>query len=170
MNADSGVKQGQQFGHLKVIDPGQRLVRANGSRRAALCRCDCGTDTLVSLNHLTSGRVTSCGCLAANRPRIHVEPGTRAGSFTVLGEAIRATRDRRVLLRCDCGTEVVRGLYSLTGGELAEDCRGVAHRPEPEPTRQYTITVKGRRALRRAHRDRGRTEKLQRPADRAGAV
>jgi hypothetical protein len=47
-----------------------------------------------------------------------------------------------VLLRCDCGTEVVRGLYSLTRGELAEHCGGAAHKlPALKPIRQYTIEV-----------------------------
>lgn len=32
-------------------------------RRAFLCRCDCGTDKVVTANHLKSGRVQSCGCL-----------------------------------------------------------------------------------------------------------
>lgn len=127
MTKDSDILQGDTFGHLKVIDPTRRLTHPSGSRRAALCRCDCGNIKLVSWNHLTYGRVTSCGCRAANRPHINIEPGFRVGSFTVLAEA-RATSERRVLLRCACGAEVTRSLYTVAAGRIPH-CHARAHRP-----------------------------------------
>jgi hypothetical protein len=54
------VKVGQPFDKLTVTDPDTR----KGEARAALCDCSCGTTgVLVRINHLTSGRVRSCGCI-----------------------------------------------------------------------------------------------------------
>ncbi len=131
MAKDSGISQGDTFGHLKVIDPEARIVHPSGSRRAALCRCDCGQFKLVSWNHLTYGRVTSCGCRAANVARIMVEPGFRAGSFTVLGDAPHDRHGtRRLLLRCDCGTETTRSLYAVEAARLGH-CGSAVHRQAP---------------------------------------
>lgn len=147
----NGVSQGQRFGLLKVIDPARHIVHPGGSsRRAALCRCDCGNDKLVSLNHLISGRVTSCGCQAANRPRIHVEPGTRAGCFTVLGELRDNAGNRRVLLRCTCGSTTTRSLYSLPKLARITHCGGPGHHlaapaEPPEPQRHKLVVMPGDR-------------------------
>ena len=142
MAKDSGIRKADTFGHLKVIDPDRRLTRPSGSRRAALCRCDCGNTKVVSLNHLSSGRVTSCGCRAANVARIHIEAGHRAGAFTVLAEVRDGRGYRRLAVRCDCGAETSRSLYAVTAGSLGH-CGGPAHRlpSEPAPRRRYKLVV-----------------------------
>ena len=49
--------QGQRFGRLVVIE------REPKHRRVVwLCRCDCGTLTVIQANHLCSGATKSCGC------------------------------------------------------------------------------------------------------------
>jgi hypothetical protein len=72
------VETGQRFGRLTVVDPevrrpdpGQRY-----GRRAALCTCDCGTQTVVALDLLLRDDGTrSCGCAQregiAERSRTH---------------------------------------------------------------------------------------------------
>lgn len=45
----------QRFGRLTAIR------RAEGSRW--LCRCECGSEVVVTTNALTSGNTSSCGCL-----------------------------------------------------------------------------------------------------------
>lgn len=50
---------GKRFGKLTV------LRRGENSRKNAVqwvCRCDCGRETLVTTNSLTSGNTKSCGC------------------------------------------------------------------------------------------------------------
>jgi hypothetical protein len=62
------MKQLPRFGLLTVlgIDPNNRRYR--------LCRCDCGTEKLVRIDHLNSGKTISCGCESLRRAskRAHV--------------------------------------------------------------------------------------------------
>jgi hypothetical protein len=148
MKTSSVLQQGQQFGHLRVLDPGQWIAYGTRSarRRAALCHCDCGTEKLVSHSHLTTGRVTSCGCRANNIARIKIETGTRIGTLTVTGETRDHRDNRRVVLKCDCGREITRLLYPVADGRIREHCGGPAHRPEkppasPRPPRVYKVSV-----------------------------
>lgn len=58
---------GQIFGRLTVIgrDP-------NGKRgRFWICRCECGKEALVRVDHLLSGATRSCGCLRQERNSTH---------------------------------------------------------------------------------------------------
>lgn len=50
---------GKRFGKLVVVRRGE-----NNNRGEArwVCRCDCGTETLVTSNNLNSGNTRSCGC------------------------------------------------------------------------------------------------------------
>jgi hypothetical protein len=58
---------GMRFGRLVVLRETQPIRRAYVGRathkeRRVHCACDCGGETIVCLNHLRQGRVTSCGC------------------------------------------------------------------------------------------------------------
>lgn len=53
------VVEGQIFNRWTII----REVDANGSSRRFLCKCDCGSISVVSINHLRNNRSKSCGCL-----------------------------------------------------------------------------------------------------------
>lgn len=63
------VTAGQEFGELRVLDLGVRTAptrsRPNGCR-GALCQCSCGRQKVISLSHLTTGFVRSCGCGQGN--------------------------------------------------------------------------------------------------------
>lgn len=48
-----------KFGRLKAI----KRVENRCGRVTFLCKCDCGGETSVNSNNLTSGAVQSCGCL-----------------------------------------------------------------------------------------------------------
>lgn len=50
---------GRKFGRLVVVS------YYGGPRQSWICRCDCGTDTIVRGDSLKSGRTQSCGCLSA---------------------------------------------------------------------------------------------------------
>lgn len=51
---------GQRFGRLTVLEVAGRTAH---SQVKWLCRCDCGNETIVPGNNLTSGHTRSCGCL-----------------------------------------------------------------------------------------------------------
>ncbi len=56
--------KGKRFGKLTAIHPTDR--RDHGSVVWA-CRCDCGNETEVAANLLTSGNTRSCGCLQTEK-------------------------------------------------------------------------------------------------------
>lgn len=51
---------GQTFSRLKVI---QRHGTNSDMKATWLCRCDCGTEKVISGKELRSGKIKSCGCL-----------------------------------------------------------------------------------------------------------
>jgi len=52
--------EGQRFGRLTALEP---LEKRMGGSVVWRCQCDCGGETEVSYNSLTSGNTKSCGCL-----------------------------------------------------------------------------------------------------------
>lgn len=59
------IQSGQRFGNLEVIEEAGRFPQPSGQwQRAFLCKCDCGETKKIRISHLTTGRVTSCGCKA----------------------------------------------------------------------------------------------------------
>lgn len=53
----------ERFGRLTVI----REVESNIKQRKWLCKCDCGTETIVTAHRLISGHTKSCGCLRSEK-------------------------------------------------------------------------------------------------------
>jgi len=51
---------GQRFGHLTAIERAESAIDGHAQWRV---RCDCGKEKIVRGNHLTSGKIQSCGCL-----------------------------------------------------------------------------------------------------------
>lgn len=91
------ISDGQRFGRLVVT--GYAGIRDR--RRSWFCRCDCGTECVVSGTALRQGKRKSCGCM---RPLGQTDlTGVRFGSLLVTGYA--GKRDGRYywLCRCDCG-------------------------------------------------------------------
>lgn len=58
-----------RFGSLTVVGPD-----TEGSERYRVCRCDCGTEKRVRLDHLRTGKIVSCGCVKARKAseRAHI--------------------------------------------------------------------------------------------------
>lgn len=56
---------GQRFGRLEAL----RREGSKGHRAAWLCRCDCGTEKVISSANLTMGETRSCGCFQAECAR-----------------------------------------------------------------------------------------------------
>lgn len=55
----TNVLPGMKFGRLTVTS---EAPRSRSGRRAFLCTCDCGRETVVEIQSLRSGNTTSCGC------------------------------------------------------------------------------------------------------------
>jgi hypothetical protein len=51
---------GTKFGRLTVIE---EAAPANRGQRQLACQCKCGDKKTAKLSHLTSGAISSCGCL-----------------------------------------------------------------------------------------------------------
>ena len=54
---------GQKFGRLTVLKRATSRTYPSGQTHTTwLCRCDCGTETVIPTAHLRSGHTQSCGC------------------------------------------------------------------------------------------------------------
>ncbi len=57
------IKVGMQYGHLTIIREVSPCYYPSGRKgRHILCACECGGESVVTLNNLKSGNTTSCGC------------------------------------------------------------------------------------------------------------
>lgn len=61
------LEPGQRFGRLEVLGEARKA-----GRPAALCRCECGNETVVRLSRLASGHTMSCGCLHAEQAALNI--------------------------------------------------------------------------------------------------
>lgn len=66
------ISVGDQFNRFTVIGPvvekhTPQEKRPNHKTRCVPCRCECGTEKLVSFSELTGGGTKSCGCLRSQR-------------------------------------------------------------------------------------------------------
>lgn len=96
---------GRRFGWLTAIEPtADRSVTSVIWR----CKCDCGSEKLVSAKHLVSGAIQSCGCYGRSyRPKKELE-GQRFGMLTVIEETGKRKGSFVVWrCKCDCGNELV---------------------------------------------------------------
>lgn len=73
----------QVFGRLTVVAPTDQ--RDSGSVKW-LCRCKCGTETLVSARNLKSGAVQSCGCLQKERVKERGKKNKKYNVFETQGD------------------------------------------------------------------------------------
>lgn len=117
---------GQRFGRLLVLrlDPQPHRRSDGASLRRWICRCDCGRETSVLVNNLTSGMQRSCGCLreeTARLPRARDLSGQQFGAWTVICREDFPNRRVGWRCRCTCGTERILRTYNLRHG-LPADC------------------------------------------------
>ncbi len=147
------VEAGQRFGRLVVKDPDAVIDWPSGPGRGAVCLCECGTEKLIGLRQLLSGRTSSCGCLLreagpsarASGPKVaqrtlFAEAGQRFGLGVVLDPEVRIMRGTRATrgarLQCDCGTVYEAPLKKLCRGERTScGCKrakwdGITKRPD----------------------------------------
>ena len=100
MNAKS-IEPGQRFGRWTVIE---KSDKRRHEQVMWLCRCDCGTESLVHAYSLKSGRSTSCGCITVEKNQASRKDLTaqKFGRLTV----ISPLPNQRWLCECECGKRV----------------------------------------------------------------
>lgn len=95
------IKPGARFGRLVVI----REVPVKKWQTHHLCLCDCGNETTVLQNKLTSERTKSCGCLRhESYAKTHGMTGTKEYNCYM-----------RILARCNNPNPTDRLLYGGRG-------------------------------------------------------
>jgi hypothetical protein len=94
------VNHGDEYGDLKIVHE----VESSGKRKF-LCRCSCGTEVPVRLNHLRSGHTASCGqcgvewkggriTLTELALKYKIKPSTLRARLKVMGLAEALERGR----------------------------------------------------------------------------
>ena len=53
---------GERYGNWTVLEKAKKPEDSKSSSAFWLCRCDCGTERIVSGNVLKQGKSKSCGC------------------------------------------------------------------------------------------------------------
>lgn len=75
--------EGKRFGRLTAVSPTEK--RESTGCVKWLCKCDCGRETIVSVNALNMGNTKSCGCLHIDTIRLRdarLFPSTYLGVLT----------------------------------------------------------------------------------------
>lgn len=95
---------GQKYGLLTAVES---VGKGAHSCYNWLVQCECGKQRIVSMGHLRSGNVKSCGCLL--KASFIDITGQRFGRLTAVRQLTDGSRKRKAkwLFQCDCGKEVV---------------------------------------------------------------
>jgi len=120
MNGRFNDLTGKKFNRLTVIE---RVRKENDKRTYWRCRCDCGNETVVRADMLTSGHTKSCRCLndemAAELGRSNFIDlsGKRFGRLQVISPVGKDKYNNyKWLCNCDCGKEkIVKGNCLCSG-------------------------------------------------------
>lgn len=105
---------GERFGKLVILETFQRQQSSGRNVRYCRCRCDCGIEKTISLDHLLTGHTISCGCvhkeMLQKRLTLHNQTNTRLHH---IWEGIRH--------RCNCKTYKRYEDYGGRGIKLCEE-------------------------------------------------
>lgn len=104
---------GQKFGKLTVIERAEKPKGATSTSIFWKCKCECGTEKIISSNVLRSGKAKSCGCYNKEYHYTNTEDLTnqRFGHLIALKHVPRpenlSSAGAYWLCRCDCGNEKI---------------------------------------------------------------
>ena len=113
---------GQKFGRLTVLHRAEKPEGSHSTSSFWLCKCECGTEKIISSNVLRQGKAVSCGCY--NRDKQYSKykdlTGKTFGKLTVLYKVPRpehlTTPGAYWLCKCECGKEkIIYGSSLLKG-------------------------------------------------------
>ena len=108
-----GNLSGLRFGALLCVE--STALRDESRKILWRCKCDCGSECLVSSTDLRYGYKKSCGCLDS-LPYTDLTT-ERFGKLTVLSYAESRNYKNYWLCRCDCGNEVTVEQWHLQSGK-----------------------------------------------------
>lgn len=115
----TSVQEGERFGKLIAV---RVATRNRNGHIKWLCRCDCGTETLVFGTHLRRGNTTSCGCDRTRHGPRHVQwtgHGEISGDyFSQVKRAAKGGKGRRSAVVFDVTIEYLWDLF------IAQNRRG----------------------------------------------
>lgn len=131
---------GQNFGKLTVIEPAAQRDSIGSVRW--LCRCSCGSETVVSAYNLKSGNTRSCGCLKKERIRVDLT-GQIFGKLTVIAPTDQrgSTGGVKWLCKCSCGNEVIVKASNLRNG-TTKSCGCLRKERAIEMNKKYNVFEK----------------------------
>lgn len=109
---------GQKFGRLTIGVRAPTLA-SNGSRRYQ-CRCDCGRETITTLDSLKSGKILSCGCFLAQQRRERLVTHGHARKLAITREYRSWTQ---MIVRCENDKHVAWSRYGGRGIKVCERWR-----------------------------------------------
>lgn len=115
------IPAGTRFGQWEVIETGisKRYGKRAASQRACRCRCSCPKQTtkVISYYHLKKGVTNSCGCIRKH-PLIPI--GSKFKYWEVVQNNLykdwKNQKQRACIVRCECGTEMIRTYGELRRG------------------------------------------------------
>ena len=94
---------GKVFEKLTVIERAEKPNGVKGGDAYWLCKCECGTETIVMGKSLKNGKTKSCGCYRHEK-NVKNLIGLKFGKLTVVRE-LELNQEGRQLweCQCDCG-------------------------------------------------------------------
>ena len=116
---------GQKYDRLTVLEYADEKHQKyyNGNHKPTWkCICDCGNIVYVTTECLQRGDTSSCGCIIKENAynRAIDLSGNKYGHLTVLKMIESQSKNRKALVRCDCGKEYTIYISNLKNG--VESC------------------------------------------------
>lgn len=116
---------GEKFGRLTVLKLAEKPKDSKSTSKFWLCKCECGTEKVISSNVLRQGKAKSCGCLNYEMKPSEDLSGKRFGYLIALKRVKKPenlkSQGAYWLCKCDCGKEKVIMGKTLRNGE-AKSC------------------------------------------------
>lgn len=111
---------GEKFGRLTVLALAEKPKDSKSTSKFWLCKCECGTEKIISGNVLRQGKAKSCGCLNNEMKPSEDLTQKRFGHLTAL-KRVEKPKELKShgaywLCKCDCGKEKIIMGKSLRSG------------------------------------------------------
>lgn len=133
---------GKRFGKLTVIKRVPKPEHIAGKEVHWLCKCDCGSESIVRRSSLTSGATSSCGCILRTKGGITAkdENGNLDPQVELWYSAKRRAQDLSLPFSIEIEDIAIPDYCPVLGIKL---CRGDGHIAETSPTLDRIIPELG---------------------------